>query len=363
MRLVVVLLLSGALLYLGGLYRVEAFSVAAVALWAVVPALSVMALPVRRKLYMSVSLPKSSLHRHTPFTCVVEIENRSFLSLGRFTAVVECGMQGEAVLRRRLAGSAAGRETVKIELPLTAAHCGQLTVRLHNIRVYDLLAIVSFKKKLEAEAQAVLLPELLEMPVALEWAALLPAEEDGAPGAENGPPPEVREIDAYRPGDAMRDVHWKLSARQDTWLTKRYSMETRPRFCIWWDGGGWEKAEMERTDAFWALCFALSSGLLAAEAAHNLCWYDTAAGQVRTQRVENRGELLHILTERLRTADILTPGELPESVLRARFAQEAAGETVLVLDTALRLSLGQGAIVQFHGDRYAEEIGKNQITI
>lgn len=363
MRLLAALLFSLALLYAGGLYRVPALAVAAVSLWAAAALLAGAALCARRGFSVSVRLPEDNARRLVPFTCTVEIENRSVFPVNRFAVDLVCRMQGETVHTERVYGSIAGRGRVLLDLPLTARHAGLLTVSAERLWVWDLLALFAFRKRFGARAEAVLLPALLELPAALEHAALLPAEEDGAPGMLDGVPPEVREIDAYRPGDAMRDVHWKLSARQDTLLSKRYSLETRPCVCVWWELCAGRPADADAADAFWALCFALSAGLLAAQAPHSLCWYDARAGRTETRRIESRADVLQALTALLRRETPFSEGPVPEPARRARFLREAAGETVLTVDTAPGLYRGKYALLKLNGDDYAEKIGKNRILL
>lgn len=363
MRLFALLLVSLALLYFGGFYHAPAFAAAAVAVWAVAAVLLALALLARRGLRVTVRLPEGGVRRMEPFTCTVEVENRSVFPAGRFSVTLTCRTQGKTVLTQKVRGSVGGRGRTAIDLPLTARHAGLLTVEAAQLRVWDLLALHAFRKKVDARAEAVLLPPLLELPVALERAALLPAEEDGALGVLDGAPPEVREIDAYRPGDAMRDVHWKLSARQDTLLTKRYSLETRPRFCVWWELCAGEPADADAADAFWALCFALSAGLLAAEAPHDLRWYDAAEKRVERRRIEDREDLLRALTALLRREKPFGGGPLPEAVQAERFRDAAAGETVLTIDTAPCLFLDTHAVLRLNGEHYVEEIGKNRILL
>ena len=54
---------------------------------------------------------------------------------------------------------------------------------------------------------------------------------------------------------------------------------------------------------------------------------------------------------------------MPEPARRARFLREAAGETVLTVDTAPGLYRGKYALLKLNGDDYAEKIGKNRILL
>ena len=106
---------------------------------------------------------------------------------------------------------------------LPTEHCGKLRVRLEKARVYDYLGLFSLPIRCGGEVGVVVMPAsvALSSPPGLErhmagaWQV-----KPGGGYAEN------HELRLYRPGDPLRQVHWKLSAKTGK-LVVREAMEPR----------------------------------------------------------------------------------------------------------------------------------------
>lgn len=113
-------------------------------------------------------------------------------------------------VRRRFSLPAQGGEGLSFDL--RAPHCGSLTCTLEKVRVYDLAGL--FSRSVSPPAP----PPVLVHPV--------PRAPSPVPRLPLAPPPaltpkpgggfsEEHDLRLYRPGDPMRSVHWKLSAKVD----------------------------------------------------------------------------------------------------------------------------------------------------
>lgn len=139
-------------------------------------------------------------------------------------------------LRLRCRGKlpvAAWRCRVRVERPLTgdnwvlksgeilpSAHCGQLVCTVEKARVYDYLGLFSLPVRS---------PEPIRLSVRPAPTAMtaLPAVRRHATAwrpRRGGGYSENHELRQYRPGDSIRDIHWKLSAKTGD-LILRESME------------------------------------------------------------------------------------------------------------------------------------------
>lgn len=92
---------------------------------------------------------------------------------------------------------------------LPTEHCGLLQITPTGLWVYDYLGIFRLPLKKPAALQVAVLPR--ELP------ARLPASLDRCLSAALQPKPggyaEQHELRLYRPGDALRGIHWKLTAK------------------------------------------------------------------------------------------------------------------------------------------------------
>ena len=131
---------------------------------------------------------------------------------------------------------------VKISNQLPAAHCGKLICKLQRCRVYDYLGLfwIRIRRKTDGEmtvrpvAVPVKVPQSLEQMLARSWRPKF-----GGGFSEN------HELRLYRPGDNLKQIHWKLSAKTGKLIT-REAMEPLPgRYIISMDIRG-EEGELDR---------------------------------------------------------------------------------------------------------------------
>lgn len=113
-------------------------------------------------------------------------------------------------------------------LSLNTAHCTCLTTVLRRARVYDFLGLFS----LPLSGKKMLLTEVCPIPTAPEplphLEGLLSAALKPLPGGFS----EIHELREYHPGDSMRDIHWKLSAKTDTPIVREPQEAIRPQILL-----------------------------------------------------------------------------------------------------------------------------------
>ena len=107
-----------------------------------------------------------------------------------------------------------------MRLPIHASHVGVFSVGLRSCTVEDLLCLVQRRIPLQKTSfELVVLPQTFDV----EPLKLAP----GDPGSElmsratedlNAP----SDIRAYQPGDAMKKIHWKLSARKQELIVRKF---------------------------------------------------------------------------------------------------------------------------------------------
>lgn len=120
----------------------------------------------------------------------------------------------------RIHESAAGRQTackarpraLQMTMQLPTGHCGMITCTVARARVFDYLGLFSLPRRWRCLAEVPVLP-LPQPPEKLPSLAQLQAlSYQPKPG---GGFSEVHELRDYRPGDSLREVHWKLTAKVD----------------------------------------------------------------------------------------------------------------------------------------------------
>lgn len=101
-------------------------------------------------------------------------------------------------------------ERFKPDHPIPTNHCGVLEIRLKGLWVYDYMGLLRLPKRVKNVHRLTLLPHPVEIPdppgldryLAGAW-----RPKHGGGFAEN------HDLRLYRPGDNLRQIHWKLAAK------------------------------------------------------------------------------------------------------------------------------------------------------
>lgn len=111
-----------------------------------------------------------------------------------------------------------------IDLPLDTGHCTRTQVRVRSVKLLDYLGLFYLPHKTPAPVSVEVWP-LAQAPEPMPDVTKLlsPPLRPKAGGGYS----EVHELRDYRPGDPMRDVHWKLSAKADKLIVREAQEEVR----------------------------------------------------------------------------------------------------------------------------------------
>lgn len=116
----------------------------------------------------------------------------------------------------------AERNFTEIEIPLPLEHCGKLEISLTDVKLFDFLGLFHASKKHRFLTVVYIYPKK----AAWQTPVLLgnPVEEAGTAmdlhGNDIG---DTFDVHAYRPGDSLHRVHWKLSAKMDELMVREFS--------------------------------------------------------------------------------------------------------------------------------------------
>ena len=242
-RIIPVLLWSAALLFLcvGALMLDNAvFFGAAAILLLLSPGTLLLQLPLRKMLNVKLTAADAAEKGQTQ-EANLWIENGSrFLFSGGVCAAVSIRnlLTGEETKRFVNAGAFPGR-TERKTFCYGAERCGVLLLQAKDIRVYDWLGVFSVKTACKAQAKTTVLPDTF--PVELIADPSSGAAESGGEYLQNIPGADMTELFGlreYAPGDPLRAVHWKLSAKTDGLLIRIGSMPQENEILLLWDRSG-----------------------------------------------------------------------------------------------------------------------------
>lgn len=217
---------------------------------------------------------------------------RGFLPLPRcrFRLRVRTVMTGqELVLKQQVPGHNSWY------VPVDTTHCGVLQCTAEKGRVFDYLGLFRFPVRLGPSAEIMIHPAAVPPEKLPNLAHFLARSKQPKPG---GGFSEEHELRDYRPGDSLRDIHWKLSVKTDRMILREAQEPIRGTNLLTLD----LCPPANHVDATLEQLLWLSQWLLDHEVEHQVLWIDPADCEIATVPVRTEEELQDLLVRLLRAS-------------------------------------------------------------
>ena len=209
--------------------------------------------------------------------------------LCRFRLTITAVMTGE---RRSLRQSTQSQGSWYV--PLDTAHAGAYLCQVEKARVYDYLGLFRLPVRAPAPVETVIRPVPREPARLPNLRHFLVRQLKPKPG---GGFSEEHELRDYRPGDSMREIHWKLSVKTDRTIVREAQEPVRGLTLLTFDLRG----TPGRVDATLEELLWLSQWLLDHDTPHQILWIDPTDCETATAPIESPADLEALLSRLLRT--------------------------------------------------------------
>ena len=251
-----------------------------------VPLLSLLAARhVAKRMGATLEAPESGVSGQ-PVSGSCAIHAGKFLALCQAVCTIVCEnrLTGE---RSTLEVPADGRGLATFVLH--SKRCGLVSVTLEQVKVRDWFGLWTKTRPASLRTEITLKPEPLPVHV----------EADPGPGdtgaAGDGrrrrtDEPDATEIRDYRPGDPVRQIHWKLSGKLDRLLIRENADEYLDRVLLILETCLPDGADAEALDASMRAVLSASGALAAQDLPHLLCWHSYHEEDVRCADVQTEAE-------------------------------------------------------------------------
>ena len=107
-----------------------------------------------------------------------------------------------------------------LRLPLSFVNLGRFSIECDTLQLQDIMGLIIIKKRIDLSEEVYVLPDGntdMQPDITNFMAGAAEVEESKHKGNDFS---EVSDIREYIPGDRIRDIHWKISARQDKLMVK-----------------------------------------------------------------------------------------------------------------------------------------------
>lgn len=359
MRKLLVTLVLILFFYLAGLYRSSSVIIFLSASLVFMAILGILSKYLVRRLEIGLEPERNTVSKESTMTMTLATVNHSRVPVMKFEVRLKIWNQGTSNAEtKKIQGYVPGKGTARIGVEVSPKHCGILEISGKKAKVWDPLCLFCGQKKTAASFRAVVLPKGYEMQFSMESLLFGMESENGnsRPGAQ---PPEIYQVQAYRPGDGLRDIHWKLTARSGELLSKQYCAEVQAPVFVFWDIREDKPLSTEQMDAFWELCYGVSAGLLKEKVSHSVGYWDRQTGLIQVYSIACHEDIMNNLCEMIRRDALFEEKGYPDELyLKEMYQRQEEGEMALSIDTSLRLHLYNKLLFQFSEEDYVEEIKK-----
>lgn len=230
---IILLLLTGA----AAMFRASVPVAAAFLVCLLLPGISLFfSRLVRKHLSAGITLPLSAA-KNAYAEGILTLRNDGLPACGRVSVLltVTNALTGEE-RKQQLLLSAPSFGSASVQFTVSSAHCGALECTAADAVLYDWFGLFRLRASLQASGTVLILPdtfpvEIQDSPVFPQTSS--PEEQDSIRGTED--PSEIRGLREYRAGDPVRQIHWKLSAKQHIPILKENGMPVSRTLLLFWD--------------------------------------------------------------------------------------------------------------------------------
>lgn len=252
------------------------------------------------KLHVNIHTPISIIDRNGVIPVELTLSNGSFFPVGQ----VRVQLQVEYPMSKKkqsfkLCSFVPGRKRresrsfVKLCFDLEPKYTGRVELSVRRAWVLDFLGILPLplrRKYVVDRSLVMVLPEKQEISLKLDSLvqqfSVNREAEIRIAGEKN--PPEVAWIREYQPGDALRDIHWKLTAKQDALMVRENISEQGCPLLFFID-------LRQISERYLQVFYSLGLDLLEKKCSYYLVYYEPDTGELVRTMISSEEDLYEYL--------------------------------------------------------------------
>lgn len=317
-------------------------------------------IPTVRRMRISMEMPIPVVEQGQKTPVLLHITTGGFPLGGKAAVLIKGKLpMGQKTEKTWFYTPLAGRKkTAKIKAEYQARSVGNIRMEIGKVWCYDFLGLVAlplparYWKALEPETLLVL-PRISEVPVMISRPSRDFAGESEEHSKERGgdDPSEVFQIRDYQPGDKLRSIHWKLSAKTEEMMVREQSLPLGCPVDLYLDmyqPSVHHRKDETKRDSYLQIAASISHSMVVEGCRHHVIWFDVSTGDIRRYRIENEENIYEMLFQL---------GQLPvyhdrkdlQEMYRQKY-HETPAITCLELNTELVLKKNGETESRFSGD-------------
>lgn len=245
-----------------------------------------------KRLHINLEMPVTIAEKDKIFHARIQVRHGKPLGYQKLLVYVE--YKNSLELKGKLAKLTMKRvsgEDSEYEFELRIKAAGNYDFTLKKVRIYDLFGLFFLEQKLEGGTQAMVLPEIREVPVVLgegvrHFFGDADVYDELRPGYD---PSESFGVREFQDGDKMPNIHWKLSAKLDTLMVRENSMPKACPVVLFFDTGE------EKPEEMLELIAGVSFNLMEQGCPHYAVWKSRSTKDLVRTRVDDEESFYQFL--------------------------------------------------------------------
>lgn len=212
----------------------------------------------------------------------IVVRNSSRIWNCRYILEVTAGSRnGRRPEKSRIRGSAGAAEEATVWCEFETDMCGNIEVTAEYIWIFDLLGIFCIRRRVLERQSVKVMPKFELMPLEVTRKTReFQADADEYSGEKKGDDPsEIYQVREYQTRDPLRDIHWKMSAKENALMVKEKGFPLGCVVLIWIDLPE-KESSMAGFSRVLETAASLSVTLVEEKCVHMAAWYDEKGARI-----------------------------------------------------------------------------------
>lgn len=193
------------------------------------------------------------------------------------------------------------KNATRISFAVSDMNAGRISIILNKIKACDFLGLFSLSKNINNEKSGLIYPEIYEVKIDMQHQTEINGDGEHYSQIKKGQ--DVNDIFALReyiPGDEIRKIHWKLSAKQSKFIVRDFGLSLNYPILLLLEIFNNKNENSDKAlDACVKTLVSISQSLIEKGICHNIAWYDSASERLVVKEIESLDALEVYLPELL----------------------------------------------------------------
>ena len=227
----------------------------------------------------------------------IVVRNRSRIWNCRYILEVSAGSRsGSRRERSRIHGTVGAAGEMTVWCGFETDICGNIEVTAEYIWIFDLLGVFCIRRRIHEGQSVKVMPKFELMPLEVTRKTReFQADSDEYSGEKRGnDPSEIYQVREYQRRDPLRDIHWKMSAKENVLMVKEKGFPLGCVVLIWIDLPV-KESSLAGFSRVLETAASLSVTLVEEKCVHMAAWYDERGARIVKWPVRNEEDAYEMI--------------------------------------------------------------------